>query len=428
MSKHRISSLHCLPFAAPAAALAFAQPALADTAPLVAPLQIAPGTTLAPLVDARLRWEDVDQPATDADAVTLRVRGGLELKNAPSHLSLLAEADGTVALDKDYSAFPFATTNSQKRPAYSTVSDPETLQLNRLQVAYQTKYTALTVGRQRINLDDERFVGSSGWRQNEQTFNAVRGVQNFAALGVPVTVDLTYSDLQHTVWGQTGTRDAYHGQFWFIGAGAKLGPVNLKAFSYLLDYDPTAFTIQNNSSQTYGLRATTVLPLSKVVKLSLAGSYARQSSYGTTPFHFAADYAAAEGKLGAYGLTGTLGYELLGSDRGLHAVQTPMATLHKFNGWADIFLAATPNAGLQDLYGGLAYGFPMVKAVKGLTAQVIYHQYDAAHGSARYGHEIDSALGFKTGPVGWLVKYADYTARGFGTNTRKIWLEADFSL
>jgi hypothetical protein len=186
--------------------------------------------------------------------------------------------------------------------------------------------------------------------------------------------------------------------------------------------------MQNNSSQTYGLRATTVLPLSQAVKLSLAGSYARQSSYATTPFHFSADYAAAEGKLSAYGLSGTVGYELLGSDGGLHAVQTPMATLHKFNGWADIFLAATPNAGLQDVYGGLAYSFPMVKAVKGLTAQVIYHQYNAAHGSNDYGHEIDSALGFKTGHIGWLVKYADYTARGFGTNTQKIWLEADFSL
>ena len=424
MSEIRTACLRCLPFAA----LAFAQPALAQSKPLIAPLAIAPGTTLAPLLDMRLRWEDVDQPATRADAVTLRARAGFEVKNAPSHLSLLAEAAGTVALDKDYSAFPFPTTDSQKRAGFSTVADPQTIQLNRLQLAFQTKTTTLTLGRQRINLDDERFVGASGWRQNEQTFDAVRGVQSFALPGVPLTVDLTYSDKQHTVFGQTGTRDAYHGRFWFIGAGAKLGPVNLKAFSYLLDYDRTAFTIQNNSAQTYGLRATTVLPLSKAVKLSLAGSFARQSSYGTTPFHFAADYAAAEGKLSGFGLTGTVGYELLGSDGGLHAVQTPMATLHKFNGWADIFLAATPNAGLQDVYGGLAYSFPTVKAVKGLTAQVIYHQYDAAYGSSNYGHEIDSSLGFRTGHVGWLVKYADYTARGFGTNTRKIWLEADFSL
>ena len=421
MSEIRTACLRCLPFAA----LAFAQPALAQSKPLIAPLAIAPGTTLAPLLDMRLRWEDIDQPATRADAVTLRARAGFEVKNAPSHLSLLAEAAGTEALDKDYSAFPFPTTDSQKRAGFSTVADPQTIQLN---LAFQTKTTTLTLGRQRINLDDERFVGASGWRQNEQTFDAVRGVQSFALPGVPFTVDVTYSDKQHTVFGQTGTRDAYHGRFWFIGAGAKLGPVNLKAFSYLLDYDPTAFTIQNNSAQTYGLRATTVLPLSKAVKLSLAGSFARQSSYGTTPFHFAADYAAAEGKLSGFGLTGTVGYELLGSDGGLHAVQTPMATLHKFNGWADIFLAATPNAGLQDVYGGLAYSFPTVKAVKGLTAQVIWHQYDAAQGGKGYGHEIDSALGFRTGHVGWLVKYADYTARGFGTNTQKVWLEADFSL
>jgi hypothetical protein len=51
----------------------------------------------------------------------------------------------------------------------ATIADPQSVGLNRLQIAYQTKVLGLTVGRQRINLDDQRFVGSVGWRQNEQT-------------------------------------------------------------------------------------------------------------------------------------------------------------------------------------------------------------------------------------------------------------------
>jgi hypothetical protein len=37
-----------------------------------------------------------------------------------------------------------------------------------------------------------------------------------------------------------------------------------------------------------------------------------------------------------------VGYELLGSDNGEYGFATPLATLHKFNGWADQFLG-TPD-------------------------------------------------------------------------------------
>ena len=43
------------------------------------------------------------------------------------------------------------------------------------------------------------------------------------------------------------------------------------------------------------------------------------------------------------------GYELLGSDDGKVAFNTPLATKHKFNGWADKFLG-TPKEGLEDVY------------------------------------------------------------------------------
>ena len=233
-----------------------------------------------------------------------------------------------------------------------------------------------------------------------------------------------------------GPRTAYDGDFIFLGAGAKLGPVNFKAFAYLLDYDlaeqagPLAVGLAD--TQTYGLRAAAALPLSKAVKLNLAASYARQSDWKGSGPKFGADYIAAEAGLAVSGFTATAGYELLGSDPAAaagagRAVQAPMATLHKFNGWADLFLAATPNSGLQDIYGGISYGFPKVKFVKGLNAQVSYHQFDSDAGSIDFGHEWDASIGFKTGRIAWLVKYADYTARGFGTDTTKFWLQAEIA-
>lgn len=396
---------------------AIAAPALAKPGD---PVAVGDGFSIDPIIDARLRYEHVDQPATDADAVTVRLRAGIEVRHA-SGLSLLAEGEGTLGVVNDYNAFPFAIVDSQRRTAYSVVADPQSVELNRLQLQYKTKFATLTVGRQRINIDDQRWVGSVGWRDNEQTFDAVRGEAKFG----PVSLDATYANSQRTIFGsEAGPRTAYDGDFVMLGAGARLGPVNLKGFAYLLDYDPAFFLA--NSSQTYGARATTSLPLTKGIKLNLAGSYARQSNYKSTPFKFAADYIAGEAGLAIKDLTLIGGYEKLGSDGGLHAVQTPMATLHKFDGWADVFLT-TPATGIQDYYGGITYKFAKVKAVPGLNAQVFYHRFDSDFGSIRYGHEWDAAVGLKTGPIGWLAKFAEYKAKGFGADATKVWLQAEIS-
>ncbi len=61
--------------------------------------------------------------------------------------------------------------------AYPVVADEEAYEINRFQFTNTSlPGTTLTLGRQRILLDDQRFIGNSGWRQNEQTFDAFRMV------------------------------------------------------------------------------------------------------------------------------------------------------------------------------------------------------------------------------------------------------------
>ena len=87
---------------APLALVATAAISAAQAAPVPQfgdPVAIADGVTLDPMLDARLRWEDVDATTKSADAVTLRVRAGVELKHKASGLSFLAEGVGTVAMD-----------------------------------------------------------------------------------------------------------------------------------------------------------------------------------------------------------------------------------------------------------------------------------------------------------------------------------------
>ncbi|MBC2664056.1 alginate export family protein [Novosphingobium flavum] len=389
------------------------------------PVKFADGLTFDPIIEGRLRYEGVDTPTVDADAVTMRLRAGFEIKSK-SGLSFLAEGEGTLGIDNSYNAFPFAVASHQRRTQYAVVSDPENIDLNRLQIAYRTKKGAITIGRQRINLDDQRFVGSVAWRQNEQTFDAVRGE---ATLG-PVSLDVTYANAQRSIFGvDAGPRQSYGGDFVFAGAGMKLGPVNAKAFSYLLSYDEAFFFA--NSSASYGGRATASLPLTKAWKLNLAGSYARQTDYGTNPVRYKADYVAAEAALAGKALTVTAGYELLGGDaKAGKSFQTPMATLHKFNGFADLFLTTPQTAaygGLQDLYGGIAYKFDGVKALPGLNAAVTYHQFDSDYGNLRYGTEWNATLGFKVKRYLVSAKYANYQAQGFGVDTKKLWLQIDFA-
>ncbi len=422
---------YLLTAAALAAPVALARPAQAAAPPahhFGDPTKVGDGVTLDPIIDARLRYEHVDQPTTDADAVTLRLRAGFELKHAASKLALLAEAEGTLGIGKDYNAFPYALASSQRRTQFSVVPDPENIELNRLQLQYKGKAVTVTVGRQRINLDDQRFVGAVGWRQNEQTFDAAR-IE--AKLG-PVSLDGTYAIDQRTIFGYDGgPRTAFGGDFAFLGAGAKLGPVQLKAFAYLLDYNTDeqigALATTMADTQTYGLRATAALPLTKALKLNLAASYARQSDWQQNPVDYGVDYIALEAGLGFKLLSVTAGYEKLGGTTavvGGRAFQTPMATLHKFNGWADLFLT-TPATGLEDIYVGAAYKFDQVKAIPGLNAAVTWHKFDSDIGDINYGHEWDASIGFKISKVNLLAKYAAYTARGFGVNTKKFWLQAE---
>ncbi|KRA80577.1 hypothetical protein [Altererythrobacter sp. Root672] len=388
--------------------LAWAVPAAAAAGD---PIDLGNGVLLDPIFAARLRYETVDQanlPAS-ADALTFRARAGIELKT--SGVSILAEGEGTLALVDNYND----TIASNGVEPFPIVADPENLELNRFQVSYLKDGTGVTLGRQRIILDNARFVGNVGWRQNEQTYDAVRGV---AKLG-KVSLDATYSVSQRTVFGKDSPNSHYNGDFVFLGGGLDLPVVDIKAFAYLLDYDTRlAF-----SSQTYGFLATAGFDIPAVGKLSGQLSYASQSDYGANPVSYRADYINAQAGLSVSHFTLTAGYEELGSDHGVAAVQTPLATLHAFNGWADLFLT-TPANGLRDYYAtvGAAFG---VSFLPGLKADLTYHQFDSDFGGLDYGSEWDASVGFKLGPVALLAKYANYQADQFAVDTEKVWLQAE---
>ena len=366
-----------------------------------------------PIVDLRLRSESVDQRgmAEDAEAVTLRARLGFETGKA-WNTSLLAEADLLWPFDTDYNS----TVNG--KTMFPVVADAETYELNRLQLTNTSlPDTTLTVGRQRINLDDQRFVGNVGWRQNEQTFDSVRVVNKSIA---NVTVDLTYVDEVNRVFGKDSAVGRYNGSNYLANVSYQLPALGkLTGFAYLLDFREAP----RDSSETYGLRFTGERPV-RQIKVAWLASYARQQERANNPLRFEEDFYTIE-------LTGTFrqyslgaGLEVLEGD-GVRGFSTPLATLHKFDGWADKFLTTPPN-GLERHYVTLGYTTKGVGVLDTLSANAVYHRFQSNRLRIDYGSEVDLQVQAKWHRFNGLLKYAGYQADRFATDTTKYWLEINY--
>ncbi len=378
-----------------------------------------------PLADARLRYELVDQDgfAQDANALTLRVRPGVQLTSG--HWSALIEGEGTLAIVDDYND------GTNGHTAFPLVVDPRNAELNRAQIRYSgTNGFAMTAGRQLIELADQRFVGSSSFRQNQQTYDAVR-IQWGRRTGF--SADVTYALSDRTVNGTHGTgarRTAVSGDNVFVLLGYRTRIGALTGFAFLVDQDEAAVQGFRLSSQTYGIRFAGSTPLGQGVTLAYTASYARQSDYHRNPNDYAANYWLGELALTAHAFTLTGGYEVLGADRGvaLTSVQTPLASLFKWQGWADKFTTTPPN-GVRDLYGTLGYAWrrpgPPVDAL-GLSAT--WHRFESDRLDQHYGNELDLLASLRHGRTTLSARYARYRADAFATDTDKFWLSLDWAL
>lgn len=376
-----------------------------------------------PLADFRLRLEHVDQDGSsrDAHALTLRGRAGAEL--ATGDWSLLAEGEATAALIENYDS------GLNGKSAYPIVADPENVELNRLQLQYGGLPEALvTLGRQRINLEDQRFVGSVSWRHNEQTFDAAR-LEYGDAKGIKA--DLIYAWSVLTIWGIDGRgarQQAIGGNnvFATISHPTPLG--TLSGFAFLVDQDEAEVQGFRLSSTTYGFRLADTRQIAPTAKVSYALSYARQSDHHRNPNDYQADYWLADigVELGAAKLG--LGHERLGADDGLPltSFQTPLATLHKFQGWADKFLVTPPN-GIRDWYASAGYGWKKIAGLDAISATLVHHRFDSDRLGLHYGNEWDAMLSARKGRWAATAKLAAYEADEFATDTSKFWLQLEWA-
>ena len=347
-----------------------------------------------PSLDMRLRYETVDDGVNkDAKAGTLRTRLGYRTGDY-RHFFVFGEYEDVRAIAglDDY---------APARSGYASVADPEVTQLNQALIGYRgISDTLLKLGRQRLILDNARFVGNVGWRQNEQTFEAVSLVNR----SLPHTT-LSYAYLD-AVKGILKKFDAKVSDHLLNARYNGIEALTITAYAYLLEDDAS-----NAENDTYGLRLKGDRNLAEDTRLLYTVEFARQRTHDND-----ANYAFAEAGVQYRKLTARLGYEVLGSDGGAYGFQTPLATKHAFNGWADLFLT-TPDDGLRDLM------FSLTGGAGGIKLLGIYHDFSADQGSGDYGSEIDLLAARKfAGHYQLGIKYARYRADDWKTDTDKLWL------
>jgi hypothetical protein len=259
------------------------------------------------LLEMRGRYEFVDQTRAGAitepaDALTLRTRLGWE--TAAWHgLRALAEVENVQHLGPERFAVnvPGAATpplNGADKARYPLVNDPDVTELNRLQLTWKPAPAAVvTLGRQRILVDDQRFVGNVGWRQDEQTFDAVR----LDGAAGQVSAVYAYVTRVNRVLGEL--RDWRSDSHLFNAAWSPDTKLRLEGFVYALDFSNSAA----NSSITRGAKLSGKAATGPY-RFVYDATWARQSDYRHATAAYGLDYWSldAAGSVDIYHAQGLL--------------------------------------------------------------------------------------------------------------------------
>lgn len=364
-------------------------------------------------LEFRYRIESVEQEPFADDALASILRSRLNYRTREwQGWSAFVEADNATVLGDD-EAYNSTNNGVTDRP---TIADPEYTEVNQAFVQFKAGALTAVAGRQRLVIDDQRFVGGAAWRHNEQTFDAI------TLKGKPSeTLQLNYSWIANVnrIYGpesETQVAD-FHGSMHALNGSVDVGPLGaLTAYAYLFDIDNSAA----NSTQTFGVQWTGSHALSASSKLNWIAAYANQRDGGDNPEDYSADYYRIEGGATRGSFAFKAGYEVLGgSDAPNQAFQTPLASLHIFQGWADKFLT-TPTGGVEDLYVGATGTFGPVALV------VTWHDFEAEAFSQDYGSEWNASAVYKFGAkknFEGMLKFADYQADGFASDTTKVWFQ-----
>lgn len=370
----------------------------------------------------RYEWVEQEGIARSASASTMRTQLGYLTDDYHGIGAFLQFEDVRIIGDEHYNS----TVNGLTQ--YPTVADPESTEVNQAYLSYKgVPGTVFKLGRQVITYDNHRFIGDVGWRQNQQTFDA------FSATNTSLpSATLSYAHVvnanrifgeRHSTLGDIAMRSD-----WLNLAYKGLPFGTIAGYAYLLEFEPGQPLPLTASNKSLGLRFDGGAKIG-ALRLLYTAEYAKQDAYADGAATVDAYYTFGMLGVDISGLQVKLNYEKLSGD-GSYALQTPFATLHAFNGWADKFLV-TPNDGLIDTFVSIGGSIASVNLLG------MYHLYKSDNLDFEYGQELNVLASWKAHKnLTLLAKYAKYQGGKNSTNLgrnagapavdlSKAWLQAE---
>ncbi len=364
-------------------------------------------------VSTRLRYSDLSSGEQDGKASSIRLR-------IEAHSQWQDYLSTHVGVDHVETGFKDDHSDGVRFNGKPVIPDAEGPDLNQLWIRGNITETTITLGRQRITFDDQRFIGGNSFWQNEQTFDALhiehkwlsRSRASFSQImnvnrifGDDTDETLKTSDINYIA--NAGARPSAtlgdHKQ------NTQLVRIEVNEWDYS-QWVSYGFFIENKdapvlSSDTLGSRYTFRTQISDFkYKIEAEIAYQKRTELDGTP---SSRYNKVVAGIGYNSLSLSARFEQLTAESGAGFI-TPLGSLHDFHGWADRF-SATPGTGLNDTSLKLKWRSSPWKF------DLRYHFFSSTENNDEYGEEVDLDISLKIKKHHHLhLRLADFNAHANG--------------
>jgi hypothetical protein len=374
------------------------------------------------LLDARLRYEAVEDAAYEAAgrALTGRIRAGMRTARRDG-VGLLVEFDATRALGvRDFNSTVNGRTD---RPV---VADPDSRRLNRLHLSWAgDDGTEIVVGRQRIVFDDSRFISNSGFRQNEQTFDAAR--VRIGASDRP-TFEYAHAWRVNRTSGSRSPVGREGASLHLLRGAAPVPGGTLTTVAYYQAFDDALI---GQSNRTLGARYVGTVPVGQGAALRIAASLATQREHADNPASFSLRYGRVDLglRIPATGLEATATLESLGGN-GERGFAVPLTSGHGFQGFSGA-IGSVPASGLDDRRLELAWVRSTERGRRPFQLRIRKHDFQARSTNEDLGQEWNLSLRTESASgLALIVEFADYQApdssSGVPSDLQRGWITLEY--
>lgn len=374
---------------------------------------------------ARSRYANVNAD-NSGQAASILLRGTLE-----SQWNGLLES--TLEVDHVSTAFKDDHSDGERLNDQPLIPDPQGTEINQAFVSLNLEQSVVHLGRQRINFDNQRFIGGNGFWQNEQTFDAALG-----KLKLSTNSNLTYAYIGNAnrIYGDdadkniTGT-DPYGNGFVWERPVTLWGDhehnshlarmewnewdyTRLVGYAYRIDNRDMPVASNNTLGVSYNLNYK-----HQQIKYRVQLEAAQQDRYEINADGL--DYYLLDlgFGFGAYEINAR--YEVLGANEGA-AFITPLASNHDFEGWSDE-IGNTTNSGVRNASFGLLW------RASPFRIETSYHYFKNDINGGNIGEEFDLDFSYKPARKHTIsLRLANFEPEDDSGAIRKVYLDYSFNL